>query len=163
MGKPHTALACLALSLATALLGIYAGAQVTEGAVLVPYWRSLPASEFLAWYAANDARLLGFFGPLTTATALVIVAAATIAAWARHPGRWSALAAAALTIVAVAMFFVYFERTNASFAAATIAPTDVPAELARWATWHWARTAISLAALAAGFLSLWRSFGSAAD
>jgi uncharacterized membrane protein len=160
MRGSRTGITNLTLSLATALLGIYAGAQLTEGAVLVPHWRSLPASEFLAWYAANDARLLGFFGPLTTATVLVAVAAAVMAAWAGHPGRWPAATAATLMLVALAMFVVYFERTNASFAAATISSADVPAELARWATWHWTRTVISLAALAAAFLSLWRSFGS---
>ena len=157
MRNSSTRLGNLALSLATALLGIYAGAQLTEGALLVPYWRSLPASEFLAWYAANDARLLRFFGPLTTATVLGSLAAAAMAAWTRHPGRWPAATAAGLTTVALAMFFVYFERTNASFAAATISPADVPAELARWATWHWTRVVVSLAALAAAILSVWRA------
>ena len=50
--------------LAVASLGLFVGAMVTEGFVLVPYWRSLPADEFLAWYAANDRRLVAFFGPL---------------------------------------------------------------------------------------------------
>lgn len=156
MRDSRTRIANLALSLATAVLGIYAGAQLTEGTLLVPYWRSLPAAEFLAWYAANDARLLGFFGPLTTATVLLALVAAMLGARARHPGRWPAAVAAALMLVALVMFFVYFERANASFAAATIAPADVPAELARWAMWHWTRTVLSLVALAAAFASLWR-------
>jgi hypothetical protein len=35
--------------LATLGLGLSAGALVTEGAGLVPYWRSLDGAEFLLW------------------------------------------------------------------------------------------------------------------
>jgi uncharacterized membrane protein len=59
-----------------------------------------------------------------------------------------------LALVIVASFFVYFEQANASFAAATIAVDAVPAELARWSAWHHARTALSVAALAASLLAL---------
>jgi hypothetical protein len=140
--------------LSVAALGVYVGAMLTEGCVLVPYWRSLPPSEFLGWYAANDRRLVGFFGPLTAVTALLAVAAALASLRERDPRRWAAVTAAALSTVAVATFFVYFERANARFAAAAIAVDDVPAELARWARWHWARTALSVAAFAAGLVSL---------
>lgn len=148
---------CAALQfLSVASLGIFVGAMLTEGFVLVPYWRALPPADFFAWYAANDQRLLGFFGPLTAVTAVLAVAAAVSALWAGHPGRWLALLAAVLSVVVVSTFFVYFEQANASFAAATIKADDLSAELSRWATWHWLRSALSLAALAAALLSLWR-------
>src|SRR5262245_34939943 len=117
--------------------------MLTEGYVLVPYWRSLPPAEFFAWYAANDARLLGFFGPLTAATTIVVALAAACAGAVRHPGRWPAALAAALVLFALATFFVYFEAANASFTAATAV---LPDELGRWATWHWTRTVASLVA-----------------
>jgi hypothetical protein len=142
--------------LSVASLGLYAGAMLTEGFVLVPYWRSLPPAEFLGWYAANDRRLVGFFGPVTALATLVALGAALAAMWARHPGRWPALLAALLMVVAVAMFFVYFQQANASFAAGTIDPATVPAELGRWAAWHRLRTALSLIALGAALVSLRR-------
>ena len=80
--------------LAVALLGIFFGAMLTEGLVLVPYWRSLPAEAFYTWYGANDERLLGFFGPLTWLAALSALAAAGISLWTTRPGRWYAVAAA---------------------------------------------------------------------
>lgn len=140
--------------LSVAALGVFVGAMLTEGGVLVPYWRSLPAPDFLAWYAANDQRLLGFFGPLTTVTALAALAAAGASVWEGHPGRWRTVAAAAIAIAVVSSFFLYFEHANASFAAATILPEQVPAELARWAAWHWVRTGLSVAALGAALSSL---------
>lgn len=141
------------LQLASAgLLGVFAGAMLTEGFVLVPWWRSLAPAEFFAWYAANDRRLLAFFGPVTTATAVVTLASALLLAWTGHPGRWAAALACALTLASVAMFFVYFEAANASFSAASLPPAELPAELSRWAAWHWTRTALSLVSLG---LMLW--------
>ena len=67
--------------LAVASLGIFFGAMLTEGLVLVPYWRSLPAEAFYSWYGANDKRLLGFFGPLTWLAALSALAGAGISVW----------------------------------------------------------------------------------
>jgi uncharacterized membrane protein len=141
-------------SLSVASLGLFAGAMLTEGSVLVPYWRSLRPEAFFAWYAANDRRLLGFFGPLTSVTALMAVAAAVASWWVREPGRWASLAAGILTVAVVLTFPLYFQRANARFAAATIHAEDLSTELARWAAWHRVRTAASFAALAAALLSL---------
>lgn len=142
--------------LSVACLGIFAGAMLTEGFLNVPYWQSLPPSEFFAWYAANDARLLGYFRPLTTATAVVALVTAVVSVWTKHPGRRGTVVAAALILAAVAMFFVYFEAANASFSAASLPAPELAAELSRWGRWHVVRTVLSLAALAAALLSLRR-------
>jgi Domain of unknown function (DUF1772) len=136
-------------------LGIFAGAMLTEGCVLVPYWRSLKPVEFFAWYAANGQRLLGFFGPLTSLTALLSIVSALVSLWQGHPGRWPALLAAALMVAVVSTFYLYFQKANASFTAASLSFDEVGAELTRWATWHWWRTGLSFAALAVAMLSLW--------
>jgi len=135
-------------------LGVFAGANLTEGSVLVPYWRSLPPDGFFAWYRANDARLLGFFGPLTAVVALATLAAAGASFGAGDASRWWTLAASGLTFAAVAMFPLYFQGANARFSAASIPPDDLPGELARWAAWHRVRTVLAAAALAAGLVAL---------
>jgi uncharacterized membrane protein len=142
--------------IAAACLGVYSGAMLTEGFVLVPWWRSLPAAEFFAWYAANDARLLAFFGPVTSVTAIAALASAVVSMWAGMPGRWLSVAALALVLTAVAMFVVYFEAANESFSKATITAEALPAELARWGALHHLRTVLSLAALACSLLALRR-------
>jgi len=146
-------LAELTRFLSVASLGLFAGAMLTEGFVLVPYWRSLAPAEFLAWYAANNRRLVGFFGPLTAVTALLAIAAALGSLWEGHPGRWLALLAALLSLAVVSTFFLYFQKANASFATGSLGLDRVAAELTRWATWHWWRTGLSLAALALAMLS----------
>lgn len=135
-------------------LAVFAGAMLTEGFVLVPYWRSLAASDFFAWYAANDRRLLGFFGPVTGVAALLAVVAAAVSLWTGDAGRWWTVLAAALLLIAVAMFPLYFEGANASFAAASVGEARLPAELARWARWHDVRTALALGAVVAALVGV---------
>lgn len=134
---------------AAASLGVYAGAMLTEAGVLVPFWRALVPADFLRWYAANAARLNGFFGPLTIAAVLSTLLAAATSLWQAHPGRWPALLAAVVMAALLAGYFAYFEQANASFARGTIAPDDVPSALARWQLWHNVRTAFSLLAFVA--------------
>ena len=144
----------LLLLISAGSLGLFAGAMVTEGIVLVPYWRSLPPAAFFAWYAANDRRLLRFFGQLTSATALLVVVAAVVALWTGHPAAAHAALSAALMIAVVASFFLYFKRANQSFATASIDPAAVATELARWAAWHWLRTLLSFLAVASALDAL---------
>lgn len=129
--------------LAVVALGLAAGAVLAEAAVLVPWWRSQPPEAFLAWYAANASRLFRFFGSLETLSAVLVIVAAVLVR-----GRFLVVAAL-LTVAVLLMFPVYFQQVNASFEAATIAPKDVPAELARWARWHWIRVLMAIAAFAA--------------
>ena len=140
----------------TASLGLFAGGMLTEGCVLVPYWRSLKPADFFEWYAANGRRLQGFFGPLTSVTALLALAAGLLSLWEGHPGGWLAVLAAAVSLAVVATFLLYFQKANASFASASLRAEDVAAQLARWAKWHWWRTGLSFVALASAMMSLWR-------
>lgn len=151
---PSDGIATAVALAAVIALGLSAGALLMEGAVLVSYWRSLPAADFLSWYRDNASRLLNFFGPLEIVTAVLVLAAAGLYAARRRWGGGLLAIAALLTVAILAAYPLYFRDVNASFAAATIAPDAVPAELARWAFWHWVRFAIAIAALAAGLAAV---------
>jgi hypothetical protein len=132
----------LLIFLAIAALGLTAGAVPAEAMVLVPYWRSLPAASFLAWYRQHGELLFRFYAPLEM-VAFVLVVAAAGASWLDGgAGTTLLVVASTLSFVVLLSFPFYFQRVNASFAAATIAPGDVPGELARWARWHWVRVGL---------------------
>jgi hypothetical protein len=135
-------------------LGLSAGAMLAEGAVLVPYWRSLPAREFLSWYAVNASRLLEFFGPLEIAAAVFAIVAAVLHYYERRAGRHFLLASTVLALAVLAAFPLYFLDLNASFAAGSIDVDRVAPELARWGWWHGARTAIGVIAFATAVLGI---------
>lgn len=138
--------------LAVLSLGLMAGALLTEGFVLVPYWRSLPPDAFFAWYAVNGDRLFDFFGPLEIGALTFALIAAV--ANRRRPGRRLFVVAAALSFVILGMFVVYFGDANAGFAAHTIEPARLPDELARWSRWHWARTLLGVVAFVSSAVGL---------
>ena len=140
--------------LSAAALALFVGALLTEAIVLVPMWQALQPSEFFTLHAAHAHRLYGFFAPLTVSATVLAVAAAVAAVVTDRSRSAAPVAAGLLALVILATYFLYFQRANASFAAASVPPQALPAELARWAAWHWFRTIAGLAALAAALLAL---------
>jgi len=145
--------------LAAIALGFSAGAMLAEGAVLVPWWRSMPPRSFLGWYAGNASRLFAFFGPLEIGGAGLAVAAGVLPRYPRGAGRGLFVTSAVLAVAVLGAFPLYFRQVNASFAAGTIELDRVAGELARWSSWHWGRTAIGVAAFAAAVLGVRASGG----
>lgn len=142
--------------LSVASMGIFVGSMLTEGFVLVPYWRSVSAADFFAWYAANGQRLQGFFAPLTIIAAVLAIAAAIVSLWEGNPNKWFALLAAVISVAIVSTFFLYFKNANASFATANLGVEELEKELTRWSIWHWSRTGLSFVAFAFSLLCLWK-------
>jgi hypothetical protein len=89
--------------------------------------------------------------------AFLSIASALISLWQGHPGRWSALLAAVLLVAVVSTFYLYFQKANASFTAASISDVKLGAELTRWATWHWWRVGLSFAAFVAAMMPRWHA------
>ena len=150
--KPLQSVASVIAHLAVITLGLSAGAMLAEGAILVPYWRSLPPASFLQWYAANAALLLDFFAPLETGSGVCVVVAAALYQYQRRRGRGLLTTAAVLAVAVLAFFPLYFQSVNASFAAGTIGLDHVAAELSTWALWHWFRIALGVSAFVAALL-----------
>ena len=141
-------------ALAAVSLGLTAGALWTEGAILVPFWRSLPPAAFLGWYKEHAALLQRFFGALEVAAAVLTIIAAITNWIGQAVGRYLLALSALLVVVVLGVFPIYFQRANASFAAATIATTRVAEELRRWSRWHWFRTVIALLAFVSAVTAL---------
>jgi len=140
--------------LSAAGLSLFVGALFTEAMVLVPMWRTLQPQEFFTLHAAHAHRLYAFFAPLTVSATLLAVGAAITAVATDRPMRSASVVAAALALLILATYVLYFQRANARFAAASITHEALPAELARWAAWHWFRTVIGLVDLASALLAL---------
>jgi hypothetical protein len=149
----------LTTALAILALGVSAGALVAEGAVLVPFWRGQRPEAFLAWYRKHAALLFRFFGSLEVVTMLLTVAALVVQ-WRAAGAAPRLLVAAVLLLVGVlGVFPLYFQQVNTSFERGTITLDRVPDELARWARWHWFRTALALGAFAAALVHAQRAAG----
>src|SRR6187549_355869 len=103
-GSAFALLVDLAQMIAGGALGLFAGAMLTEAGFLVPYWRSLDASAFHAWYRSNAGRLIAFFGPLTWAAGVAALVSAGMSLAVPDDGQQWAVAAAALMLMVIGMF-----------------------------------------------------------
>jgi hypothetical protein len=133
---------------AVATLGISAGALLAEACVLVPLWRAMSPTAFLAWYSEHAGLLLAFFGPLEVVSTIAVLLAAGLGLFSGAAGAAAMTLAAGLSLAVLVTFPVYFRRANESFADGSLGEAAVPDELARWARWHQARVALATLAFA---------------
>jgi hypothetical protein len=140
--------------LSAAGIALFVGALLTEAMVLVPMWRTLQPQEFFSLHAAHAHRLYTFFAPLTASATLLAVGSAITSVATDRPQSVASVVSAVLALIILSTYPLYFQRANASFAAASIPHEDLSAELARWASWHWFRTVVGLVALASALLAL---------
>lgn len=135
--------ACEILKLLTVIsIGILFGALLTEGCLLVPYWRSLSADRFYALYKDLYLRLYRFFTPVTIAPLLTNLATIISCIILSDRHKWLAIVSGAFYFGAAASHEFYFKNANTQFANATLAPDELATELKRWSAWHWMRTGL---------------------
>ncbi len=131
------------------LLGTLSGALLTEGAVLVPYWRSLHASEFAHMHHDFAPRLYKFFAPLTAIAVTLTVASGVVHAWTDDAvGLWPSLGAAVAALSLLVFYGAYFKAANARLPETAVRDNEaeLQSELRRWHRVHQCRTAICVIA-----------------
>ena len=126
--------------LTTCVIGLYAGSLLTEGVILVPYWRRMSPEDFFNKHSEMGPSLFKYFAPLTTGAVILSILTAIVVG-GRH------IYVAGLCVSALIIFFLYFKKANASFADHSLANENLKEELSKWASWHWLRTVIIIIAL----------------
>ena len=139
--------------LAAALLGVSLGGMLTDGVLLVPFWREIAPADFLVWFAANARRMFVFFTPLQLGGAALATTAAAVAFGTKSRSRnWAAIAAL-FSIAVLVPYFLFFQAANAGFADPAANAEQVPAQLARYAAWQWLRIGLGAAAFSASLVA----------
>lgn len=124
------------------LIGLLAGSLLTEGMVLVPFWRGLPTDKFYELHGSGGPKLFRYFAPLT---ALAVLSSIALAILDGRPSTWTA---ACLCGCALASFFVFFRTTNKRLAAHEYSDQELLTVLRKWSIWHHARTILVIFAFA---------------
>lgn len=124
------------------LVGLLAASLLTEGMVLVPFWRGLPAAKFYKLHGSGGPKLFRYFAPLT---ALTVVSSIALAIFDGRPSTWIT---ASLCSLALASFFLFFRTTNKRLAAHDYSDQELSITLRKWSNWHHARTILMILAFA---------------
>ena len=135
-------------------IGLLVGALLAEGAIFIPFWRSLPTDTFYSLHKEYGPRLFHFFAPLTIIPSFLSFAAAGFCFWKADSGRGPTLVACALFICVLTTYAGYFKHANARLATATLSASDLSLELARWEYWHWVRVILGFFSFGAALLGI---------
>ncbi len=141
--------------LSVAVFSIFIGSQITEGVLLLPYWKSLSAADFYSYYSEFGPSIGRFY------TVLTIIAALTpliISAYCskNHQSRslTFALISSLFALFFVASFYLYFKGANELFFQVALSEEVLVSELITWGYWHWGRIFIECLSLVFLILSL---------
>ena len=140
--------------LSCGILGIFWGAQLTEAVLLVPYWKSLKADEFFAYYQSQGKRIHQFFAPLTIGSTLLPFLSVIYLIFFKHEYHILLFTMGLSTLAFFLTFYMYFKNANRRFTDRALTDEALPYELVRWGNWHWGRVSFEFIALGASLLWL---------
>lgn len=138
--------------LLVAIFSIFIGSQITEGAILLPYWQSLTPNNFYSYYNEFGPSIGKFYTILTIIAALIPIAVSIYYKAINSKALKFALISSFFAILFVSSFYIYFKDTNELFYQAALSDNDLKNELIIWGYWHWGR--ISIECLSLVFLIL---------
>jgi Domain of unknown function (DUF1772) len=128
-------------------LSLFSGAFLFIAFVIVGFWQSLAPAVFLGWMNDNFYRFPALMVPLNM-VALLLTIAAFGTEWKSRPSSRIPLGLSAICIFACTITYpIYFVGANAEFLNRSIELQQISKAIDTWATWHWVRTGLTIAAL----------------
>lgn len=120
----------------------FSGVMLCIGVTLGGYWRSLPAQEFLDWFAANNS-FVARSVPIIVLPTLVGQAGSLWVSWnAGVFPLWLLSTACILTVLVLTV--AYFVPSNTAFASGGYDVAQVDEKLGEWLKLHNFRIAIAM-------------------
>jgi len=127
---------------AVAIFAIFIGSQITEGVLLVPYWKSLSSTDFYIYYSEFGPSIGRFYTILTIAAALIPISFSFYCKLSASKAFKYSLISAFFAIIFVSSFYLYFKGANELFYQGTLSESELKNELSIWSYWHWGRIII---------------------
>jgi len=129
------------------IFSIFFGSQITEGFLLVPYWKTLPASEFYKYYSQFGLIIGRFYTILTLIATLIPISISIYCIYKKSKALTYSLISLFFTFLCIAVFYFYFKETNQQFFNANLNAFQLKAELETWGYLHWFRVILEFIAL----------------
>lgn len=123
----------------TAILGVFLGAQICEGVLFVPYWKSLAPKDFFDLHQVFGKKIYQFFAPLTILATVIPLITTAYSFYSHSESFPTTLGMAVFTLLFFSTYFMYFKEANRKFATQSLTFEELPNELNRWGNWHWVR------------------------
>ena len=141
-------------TLSVVFMGAFAGGCLVVSIVMVPGWRRMDPEAVLDFFSTDGTKLGGTLLPLEAAGALSAVLAFVGALWRRSDGRLPWGLSALCIAATLGLLPIYFAQANTRMHDKDIEASEVGAEIERWASWQWLRTALAVLGVAFGVWGL---------
>ena len=142
--RPGSLVVSTLTTLACLILGLLVGGMLVIGVAFVGFWKSLPPSDFQAWFGSHSHLIGQLMIPLGAGSVAVTVAT-LVAGWSGPEIRRRWLLIAALSAIGVmATYPIFFAGANEAFVRGGLADSAARTLLDRWAAWHWIRTGLGM-------------------
>lgn len=126
----------------TLVLGLTAGAMLTEASIIVPFWLRLNPDEFFTWYTKNQASLVDYYTLLEVSTLLLtLVSLIVLQIQKSSGGLWMGISFL-FSLFVILTFFIFFKDANAKFNSGPIANEAFIDTIQRWGNWQWIRVGL---------------------
>lgn len=135
------------LLLSISIFGIFVGSQITEGVLIVSYWKSLSVEEFYEYYTMFGPAIGRFYTILTIIAVLISTSISIYSYFIKSPALKYALVSTFFAFLFLSLFYIYFKDANQQFYDAAFNAIQLKAELETWESWHWLRVIFETLAL----------------
>lgn len=129
------------------VFSIFLGSQITEGCLLVPYWKTLPKTEFYDYYSKFGPSIGKFYTILTIIAMLIPLCISIYCFFKKAQALRYSLLSTFFAFLVIVIFYGYFKDTNQQFYEATFNANQLRSVLAHWEYWHWLRVLFELVSL----------------
>ena len=135
-----------------AIFSIFLGSQITEGILLVPYWKSLTTSAFYQYYSDFGPGIGKFYTTLTIISVFITLSVFCFCAIKKSSALTYATLSTFFSLLVILLFYVYFKEVNQQFYLSAFNEKQLQVELNNWSNWHWLRVLCEVLSLV--FLTL---------
>ena len=121
------------------IFSIFIGSQITEGVLLLPYWKTLSAVEFYSYYTKFGPTIGKFYSTLTIIAVLIPLGACIYCFFKKSSVLKYSIVSTFFAFLVIIVFYVYFKDTNHQFYVAAFNDEQLKLVLQTWGQWHWLR------------------------
>lgn len=130
-----------------AIFSVFLGSQITEGVLLVPYWKSLSSIKFYEYYTNFGVIINSFYTILTILAVLIPLCLTFYCYFNNLKALKSAIISSIFALLIIVLFYIYFKGVNQQFFEATFGANKLKSVLKYWGYMHWLRVFVEFISL----------------
>ena len=130
-----------------AVFSIFLGSQITEGVLLIPYWKKLSKTEFYDYYSKCGPTIGKFYSVLTIIATLIPISISIYCFSNKLRALKYAVASSFFAFLVIVLFYVYFKDINHQFYGNSFNSNQLKSVLETWEYLHWLRVLLEILSL----------------